>query len=195
MRKVERVISVKILTYGELTEIEKALINCACKIRLNAQAPYSHYQVGCALITARGEISTGCNVERVSWTQTDHAEQVAVSSVIARFGTIRIAGMAIVGGPEEQKVVWPPPKRIKNKILSSIKAVGDVCPSCGQCLQIIAENCFDEKGEFDPSVPLLGYRYRTGEIYRTTIGDAYPMPFLPQHLGINYAEIREREEK
>lgn len=186
MKKFERTIGVEILNFEELSQTEKTLIGLACNVRLNAQAPYSHYWVGCALITSDKTASVGCNVERVSWTQTDHAKQVAISSAIARTGICRIAGMAVVGGPEGQEVAWPPAK-ISKRNVPFIKSVGDVCPSCGQCLQIIAENCFKGSGEFDPSIPLLGYD--GGEIYRTTIGDAYPMPFLPQHLGINYAEI------
>jgi cytidine deaminase len=185
MKKFEKTVRVEVLKLEELSQTEKTLIGLACNVRLNAQAPYSHYQVGCALITSDTTVSVGCNVERVSWTQTDHAEQVAISSAIARIGICRISGMAIVGGSEGQEVVWPPAK-ISKRNHPLIKSVSDVCLSCGQCLQIIAENCFDENGKFDPTIPLLGYD--GGEIYRTTIGDAYPMPFLPQHLGVNYSQ-------
>ncbi len=184
MRKVQKTIMVEVLNFKELTAQERSLILRACKVRLNAQAPYSHYWVGCSLITTDGLFSEGCNVERVSWTQTDHAEQVAISSAVARFGIFRIAGMATVGGLEGQEIGWPPTKdSVQNHPL--ITSVNDVCLSCGQCLQIIAENCFDENGKFDSTIPLLGYD--GGEIYRTTIGDAYPMPSLPQHLGVNYS--------
>lgn len=184
MRKLQKTIMAEVLNFKELSSLEKSLFGLACRARLNAQAPYSHYWVGSALITTSGNIFTGCNVERVSWTQTDHAEQVAISSAIARLGVVRIAGMAVVGGPEGQEIIWPPVKVCKH--IHPIKLVGDACPSCGQCLQIIAENCFNENGVFDPAIPLLGYN--GDEIYRTTIGDAYPMPFLPQHLGVNYSQ-------
>ena len=185
MRILQQTIQIEILNYFELTQIEKSLIKRACRARLNAQAPYSHYYVGCSIITEGDLFFEGCNVERVSWTQTDHAEQNAISSAIAKLGPLSIKAMAVVGTPENQKVIWPPNKKLNNK--PSITKVSDACPSCGHCLQIIVENCFRKNGEFDNSVSLLGYKSSTGEIYRTTIGDALPMPFLPQHLGVNYA--------
>jgi cytidine deaminase len=194
MKKLERTIRVEILKFEELSRIEKDLIGLACHVRLNAQAPYSHYQVGCALITSGKAVSVGCNVENVNWSETGHAEENAINSAVAKVGIFRIAGMATVGAPEGQKVVWPPDKTSKQHF-SLIKSVSDICPSCGHCLQKIAENCFDESGKFDPTIPLLGYRDETGEIYRTTIGDAYPMPFIPQHLGINYAKIIRKRKK
>ncbi len=185
MKKLEKIVKVEILKFEELSQTERTLIGLACHARLNAQAPYSHYQVGCALITSDKTVSVGCNVENVNWSETMHAEENAISSAIARIGICRISSMAIVGGPEGQEVVWPPAKISKQKH-PSIKSVSDVCLSCGHCLQVIVENCFDENGKFDPTIPLLGYD--GGEIYRATIGDAYPMPFLPQHLGINYSQ-------
>ncbi len=192
MRKIQKTITVEVLDFKELTAQEKILIRRAHMARLNAQAPYSNYWVGCSLVTADGFLVDGCNVERASWTQTDHAEQVAISSAVAQLGTCRIAAMAVVGGHAEQEIFWPP---TEDSVPSHplITSVSDVCPSCGQCLQIIAENCFDEDGLFDPTIPLLGYD--GGEICRTTIGDAYPMPFLPQYLGINYSEDPRFKEK
>lgn len=186
MRKLQKMITVEILDFDELTRIEKTLIERACKVRLNAQAPYSDYWVGCSLATTNGIFSDGCNVENVNWSETGHAEENAIHSAIAKSGPFRIEAMAIVGAPAGQNVVWPPPKNTGD--FSPIVSVSDVCPSCGHCLQKIVENCFDESGKFDPSIALIGYRSRTGEVYRTTIGDAYPMPFLPQHLGINYSK-------
>ncbi len=182
---------IDLLDFDELTAGEQILISRACKVRLNAQAPYSHYWVGCSVMTEpAGRFFDGCNVERNTWTQTTHAEQNAIDSMIAAFGPSRIKLVAVVGAPETQEIVWPPLTRIKaaDSYSTDLKASG-FCPSCGHCLQIIAENCFDANGLFDPAVPLLGYTLKNDKpiIYRTTIGDAYPMPFLPQHLGINYA--------
>ncbi|MEK7151795.1 MAG: hypothetical protein AAB784_03765 [Patescibacteria group bacterium] len=182
MRRIEKTIQIDVLNYDELTSTENTLLKRACQVRLKAQAPYSHYWVGCSLATDKGYYFDGCNVERVSWTQTDHGEQNAISSAIAHLGPMSIKSLAVVGSPENQKVLWPP-----KKIKSTIKKVSDICPSCGHCLQIIVENCFNKFGDYDPSVTLLGYNGSTGEIYRTTIGDALPMPFLPKHLGVNYA--------
>ncbi|MEX2052599.1 MAG: hypothetical protein WD898_00010 [Candidatus Paceibacterota bacterium] len=184
MRKITKTVSIHVLDFTELASIEKELIGRACEARLRAQAPYSNYWVGCALVTKNGIVMEGCNVENVNWSETVHAEENAISSTVAKLGPFSISAMAVVGAPANAEVVWPPNGERK---LSPIQNVGDVCPSCGHCLQCIAENCFGADGKYDPSVVMLGYSQRTGEIYRTTIGDAFPMPFLPQHLGVNYA--------
>lgn len=188
MRRIEKTITVEVLDYAELSPIEKSLIKRACLVRLNAQAPYSNYWVGCSVVTAGGRYFDGCNIENVNYSETMHAEETAIGSAIIQLGTIRIGAMAVVGAKAFQEVSWPPGKK---KGSSPTTSVSDVCPSCGHCLQIIAENCFDENGNFDPTTVLLNYNDETGEIFRTTIGDAYPMPFLPQHLGINYAQEME----
>lgn len=191
MKKFEKTISVEVFSYEESQTTERELIWRAVAVRRNAQAPYSNYWVGCSLITTTGQFFDGCNVENVNWSETGHAEEVAIYSAVAKLGLPRIKMMAVVGAPAEQKIIWPPamPDNCPNNLIYScsnrIKRVEEVCPSCGHCLQIIAENCFDENGNFDPTVQIINYRARTGEIYRTTIGDAYPMPFLPQHLGVN----------
>jgi len=94
---------------------------------------------------------------------------------------MRILAVCVVGAPEDQDI---PLKVSEGK---KIERVGEVCPSCGHCLQIILENCFDKQGKYDPNVILLGAH--GGEFYETTIGDALPMPFLPQYLGTNYAKL------
>ncbi len=187
MRTLEKTIRITVLSYGELIiPTERLLLQHACHVRLNAQAPYSNYWVGASLITTGRKFFDGCNVENVHY-EVVHAEENAICAAVTKLGPFRIAAMAVVGAPAGQDVPWPPPKIDPATIASPISSVSDVCPSCGHCLQKIAENCFDETGEFDPNVILIGYRPETGEIYRTTIGDAYPMPFLPQHLGVNYS--------
>ncbi len=186
MRKLEKIISVEVFSYAESQAIERELIRRAVAVRLHAQAPYSNYWVGCAMVTDCNEFFTGCNVENVNWSETAHAEEVAMTSAVAKLGPFRIKMIAVVGAPACQIIIWPPPAPVEG--LPEIHSVSGICPSCGHCLQIIAENCFDENGKFDPNVILFGYRAQTGEIYRTTIGDAYPMPFLPQHLGVNYTK-------
>ncbi len=185
MKRITKTIGITTYSFDELSGIVKKLFIEAAKTRNNAQAPYSNYHVGCAILTINGKILTGVNVERCSWTQTTHAEQNSIDSAVASEGPIRIMSIAVIGAPASEKISFDPPpplppedKRIKN--------VQDVCPSCGHCLQIIVENCFKSTGEYDPDVKLWGYH--NGEFYCTTIGEALPMPFLPQYLGTNYAD-------
>jgi cytidine deaminase len=70
--------------------VDLELIKKACKVRNNAQATYFNYHVGSAVISSLDQIYHGCNVEVVSFTQTTHAEQNAIDSMIANQGACKI---------------------------------------------------------------------------------------------------------
>lgn len=90
------------------------LIDSAAGIRASAYSPYSHFQVGAALLTKSGQIFAGCNVENVSLGLTMCAEQGAISAAIAA-GETDFVAIAVVADSKE--VVLP----------------------CGRCRQILAE--------------------------------------------------------
>lgn len=80
-----------------------------------AYAPYSRFQVGCALLTAQGNVFTGCNVENASYGLTICAERNAIFHAVAEEGPVmRIATLAVI-------------------------ALGHEFPPCGACRQVIAE--------------------------------------------------------
>ncbi|NLC76778.1 MAG: cytidine deaminase [Clostridia bacterium] len=59
------------------------LLEEAKKASAAAYAPYSRFSVGAALLTASGEIFTGCNVENASYGLTICAERVAVTKAVS----------------------------------------------------------------------------------------------------------------
>jgi cytidine deaminase len=62
----------------------------------HAYAPYSHFQVGAAILLDNGAVLTGCNVENASYRLTTCAEQSAIAAAIAYHGpTIRIRAIVI----------------------------------------------------------------------------------------------------
>lgn len=61
----------------------QALIQAALQARLRAYAPYSHYNVGSALLTAAGKIYSGCNVENAAYPTSMCAERVALYKAVS----------------------------------------------------------------------------------------------------------------
>ncbi|MCK5075895.1 MAG: cytidine deaminase [Calditrichia bacterium] len=88
------------------------LIERASEIRKNAQAPFSKFYVGAALLTESDEIFTGVNVESSSYGLTICAERVALSKALSE-GYTKFKKMAIV---------------VDNKKLT---------PPCGACRQLL----------------------------------------------------------
>jgi len=157
-------------------DVDYELIEQAFLVRNNAQAPYSSYYVGSSIRSQRGNIYKGCNVERCSYTQSTHAEQNAIDSMIAQEGPAKIKAIAVVAAPAAQEL----------EILDFVDAeviFGDPrsVASCGHCRQIIWENSFN-----DPNVIIYLVNVNTKKIYVTTIGELFPYPFGPYDLGINY---------
>ena len=64
-------------------EIKQKTVAAAIEARKRAVAPYSRFQVGAALLTARGGIVTGANVESASYGLTCCAERVALFKALA----------------------------------------------------------------------------------------------------------------
>ena len=60
----------------------RALIQSAKDAGLKAYRPYSNFNVGAAVLTFDGRVYEGCNVENCGYTQTKHAEEVAITSAI-----------------------------------------------------------------------------------------------------------------
>ena len=103
---------------SHLTEAEKQqLIKTATKALNSSYAPYSNFKVGAALLTAKGNIFAGCNVENASYGLSMCAERNAIANALIGEGkdTISIKAIAITNS---QKVS---------------------CSPCGACRQVIWE--------------------------------------------------------
>lgn len=91
------------------------LLQRARTVAQRAYAPYSHFKVGAALLTADGSVILGCNVENASYGMTLCAERNALSSMVA-LGRHDPVAIAVVGGMS-----------------------GIPCPPCGACRQVLTE--------------------------------------------------------
>jgi cytidine deaminase len=90
------------------------LIGAALDARQRAVAPYSHFQVGAALLTRDGQIVAGANVESVSYGLTCCAERIALFKALTE-GINSFAAIAVVA------------------------ALDDGPTPCGACRQLLAE--------------------------------------------------------
>jgi cytidine deaminase len=93
---------------------ENQLINKAREARLKAYAPYSKFLVGAALLTKKGIVYTGVNVENASYGLTVCAERVAVFKAVTE-GNCHFKKIAIVTDTNAPKSL------------------------CGACLQVLSE--------------------------------------------------------
>ena len=92
------------------------LLRQATKVMQHAHAPYSNFRVGAAILTAKGEIFSGCNVENASYGMTNCAERTAIFSAVAQSGPdLEILAVAVVNDH------------------------GVPCSPCGACRQVIYE--------------------------------------------------------
>jgi len=63
--------------------------------RKQAHAPYSEFRVGAALMTAKGKVYRGCNVENASYGGTICAERVAILKAVSE-GESDFRGIIVV---------------------------------------------------------------------------------------------------
>ena len=71
----------------------------AISARQRAYAPYSHYQVGAALLTRTGKVFAGCNVENASYGLCLCAERSAVAQMVAAGEREPLAIVVVTEGP------------------------------------------------------------------------------------------------
>jgi len=100
-----------------LTDSDR-LVEAARRAREFAVAPYSHFKVGAALLTADGAIVTGCNVENASYGLTVCAERVALLKALSD-GLREFVMIAVVAD------------------------TASPTPPCGPCRQLLWEYCGD----------------------------------------------------
>lgn len=92
------------------------LIDAAREIQTDAHVPYSEYRVGAALETEDGEVFVGCNLENANFSNSLHAEEVAIAEAVKN-GHRDFSRLAVSSGRRD-----------------------GVTP-CGMCRQTLSEFC------------------------------------------------------
>jgi cytidine deaminase len=73
----------------------RTLVDQAARVRLNARAVHSGFQVGAALLAADGKIYTGCNVEIGNMEHSICAERAAIAKAVSE-GQQKFSAIAVI---------------------------------------------------------------------------------------------------
>jgi len=115
--------------------VSEKLIQTALDVQKKAYVPYSVFPVGAALLTADGEIFSGCNVENASYGLTICAERTACVKAISA-GKKDFVEIAIVGDQDNPT------------------------PPCGACRQFLFEFKPDLKIHLIGKDEIISYNLR-----------------------------------
>lgn len=132
------------------------LAAAAIEARRKSYSPYSHYQVGAALLAADGQIITGCNIENAAYGPSNCAERTAFFKAVSE-GIREFLAIAIVGSPEGETLT-------------------QYAYPCGVCRQVMMEFCESERFQIIVA--------KSEEDYRVmTLAELLPEGFGPENLA------------
>ncbi|MXV62444.1 cytidine deaminase [Natronorubrum sp. JWXQ-INN-674] len=123
------------------------LLDAAREVQSAAHVPYSEYPVGAALETEDGAVFVGCNLENANFSNSLHAEEVAIAEAVKN-GHRDFSRLAVSSGRR------------------------DAVTPCGMCRQTLAEFCDDDLlvlcDEGEGEAPT---EYTLGELLPNTISE------------------------
>lgn len=98
---------------------KQELCNVAITATDKSYSPYSGCKVGAALLSADGQVFTGCNIENASFSPTICAERTAVAKAVSE-GVTKFSAIAIAAKKDGKLSTFTP---------------------CGVCRQVMSEFC------------------------------------------------------
>lgn len=119
------------------------LIEDAMRAREYSYSPYSHYQVGAALLAQDGTVYTGANIENAAYSPTNCAERTAFFKAVSE-GKRTFAAIAVVGGAEGGPIT-------------------QYAYPCGVCRQVMMEFCDPHTFQVIVARSQIEYEVRTLE--------------------------------
>ena len=135
---------------------KQLLIDKAMEARKMSYSPYSHFQVGAAILTDSGKIYTGVNIENASLGATICAERTAAVKAVSE-GEKHFAAIAVAGSPENT-----PDEEFEYSY------------PCGICRQFLRE--------FSPLDMPVYIKGPGDKVLETTLEGLLPYSFGPENL-------------
>lgn len=132
------------------------LVKAAINARNMAYTPYSHFNVGAALLTKEGKIYKGCNIESAAYTPTCCAERTAFLKAVSE-GERNFEAIAVVGGKADEEI-------------------SELCPPCGVCRQVMMDFCNPDEFEI-----ILASSESEIKVFK--LKEILPLGFGPGNLG------------
>lgn len=120
METKEIAAKITIFQLSELNEEQKNVVEAAKNATKNSYAPYSHFQVGAAVLLGNGEIISGSNQENAAYPSGICAERTTIFYANSRYPDQPIHKLAIAASKDGQ-------------------FTKEVCSPCGACRQVICE--------------------------------------------------------
>ena len=135
-------------------ELIEKLIDTAIGQMSMAYTPYSHFDVGAALLTKDRKIYTGCNIENAGYTPSNCAERTAFFKAVSE-GVREFEAICVAGGMNGEPAEYIAP--------------------CGVCRQVMMEFC-------DPKTFQIILVKNREEYKIMTLEELLPMGFGPGSL-------------
>ncbi|MDE6854667.1 MAG: cytidine deaminase [Muribaculaceae bacterium] len=95
MKDLELITNIKVKAYDELDDTERRLCELAIQATAGSYAPYSHFNVGAAILLDNSEIVTGANQENVAYPSGTCAERSACFYAGAKYPEARFVMIAV----------------------------------------------------------------------------------------------------
>ena len=134
-------------------DVQKLMLQAQDAIT-RAYAPYSHFQVGAAILLANGKIVTGNNQENAAYPSGMCAERVAIWSASSQYPNVVV-------------------KKIVITVKSTLKEVNKPVAPCGACRQTLLE--YEHKQKEPIEVYFMG---ETGKVVLAhSLKDLLPFAF------------------
>lgn len=155
----------KQMSFSELNESDRQLVQSAVRAMGNAYAPYSRFIVGAAVRTDKGIIYNGANLENAVYGLGICAEVSAMAAANTAEGGAGMPGVstiAIVGGPSADP-------HLNTSVVTP----------CGRCRQVILESAQAKQ----VNIRVLSCSGDLETVLESTISELLPCAFGVAHLS------------